>query len=131
MINISTIESGSLLINDIRNEISSLHIDNIEQFFIVRFANDAPVSLVKLRLNAINLIESPVNAVNGIISVSINVPLLIGNLLECKLLNGGAINKMSTGLYCNNKLHSIRTPTKIEPNKSYSKSIVLKSKHLS
>lgn len=126
---IETMGAGLTLINDIRNDAQTLTAPQVPML-LIRMSHSGPASLTSFYLNFTPLINSPINAQNGVIVAPINQPLYVGNRLRFSVLAGFNIPRLAAVLVINNSIKYLSHKSDLSEGSSWNSSVKITPIHL-
>ena len=126
---IVTMGAGPTFINDIRNDAQTLTPTQVPML-LIRMSHSGPASLTSFHLNLTPLINSPINAQNGIIAAPINQPMSVGNKLRFSVFAGFNIPRLAAVLVQSNGIKYLSHKSDLSEGSSWHSSVKLTPVHL-
>ncbi|MAI36770.1 MAG: hypothetical protein CBB67_009140 [Alteromonadaceae bacterium TMED7] len=126
---IETMGAGLTLINDIRNDAQTLTAPQVPML-LIRMSHNGPASLTAFFLNFTPLINSPINAQNGVIAAPISQPLSVGDRLRFSVFAGFNIPRLAAVLVNSNGIKYLSHKSDLSEGSSWNSSVKLTSIHL-
>lgn len=126
---IETMGAGLTLINDIRNDAQTLTAPQVP-ILLIRMSHNGPASLTSFYLNFTPLINSPINAQNGVIVAPITQPLSVGDRLRFSVFAGFNIPRLAAVLVINNGIKYLSHKSDLSEGSSWNSSVKITPIHL-